>query len=208
MVVDHLPGARDPLAARHPWYVLLEFSSGRSEADAQELAENTLAEALSQGIIADAAIAASLEQAKGFWRMRHGITEVQRHEGASIKHDVSVPVQRVPEFLERAIAAVSAAVPGIRPVPFGHMGDGNIHFNASQPPAWTRSSSSPARPRSTPSSTASSPTWAARFPPSTASAATSASSCRSVKSDIELDLMRRIKRAFDPNDILNPGRVI
>src|SRR5688500_6530786 len=88
MVVAHLPGARDPLAARHPWYVLLEFSSGRSEADAQELAENTLAEALSEGIIADAAIAASLEQAKGFWRMRHGITEVQQHGGPADKHDV------------------------------------------------------------------------------------------------------------------------
>ena len=208
MVADHLPGARDPLAARCPWYVLLEFSSGRSEADAQELAENTLAEALSQGIIADAAIAASLEQAKAFWRMRHGITEVQKHEGASVKHDVSVPVQRIPEFLERAIAAISAAVPGIRPVPFGHMGDGNIHFNASQPPGTDPQ------------------LFLARAPEIHAiiygivadlGGSISAEHgigrykrelLRSVKSDIELDLMRRNKRAFDPNDILNPGRVI
>ena len=208
MAVDHLPGARDPLVSRHPWYVLLEFSSGRSEADAQELAENVLGEALSAGIVADAAIATSIEQAKSFWRMRHGISEVQKHEGASIKHDVSVPVQRVPEFLQRAMIGVEAAMPGIRPVPFGHMGDGNIHFNASQPRAMDPQA------------------FLARAPEIhtivhgiVAELGGSISAehgigrykrdlLKLVKSEIELDLMRRIKKALDPNNILNPGRVI
>jgi FAD/FMN-containing dehydrogenase len=208
MVADHLPGARDPLAEAHPWYALLEFSSGRSESDAQELAEGTLAAALDEGIVADAVIAASLEQAKAFWRMRHGVSEVQKHEGASVKHDVSVAVERVPELLERGIRAVTAAVPGVRPVPFGHLGDGNIHFNFSQPPAMDRAA------------------FLARAPEIHAivhgivvelGGSISAEHgigrykrelLRTVKSDIELEMMHRIKRAFDPNNILNPGRVL
>jgi FAD/FMN-containing dehydrogenase len=208
MVVDHLPGARDPLAEAHAWYVLLEFSSGRSEADAQELAEGTLATALAEAIVADAVIAASTEQAKAFWRIRHGVSEVQKPEGASVKHDVSVAVERVPELLERGIAAVAAAVPGVRPVPFGHLGDGNIHFNFSQPPEMDPT------------------TFLARAPDIhaiiheiVAALGGSISAehgigrykrelLRTVKSDIELQMMRRIKRSFDPNNILNPGRVL
>jgi FAD/FMN-containing dehydrogenase len=208
MVVNHLPGARDPLASRYPWYVLLEFSSGRGEADAQELAEGTLADALSAGIVADAAIAVSLEQARAFWRMRHGISEVQKHEGASIKHDISVPLQRVPEFLARAIAAVEEALPGIRPVPFGHMGDGNIHFNVSQPPGMDPQAFF-----------ARAPDVHALVHGIVADLGGSISAehgigrykrelLKQVKSEIELDLMRRIKKAFDPNNILNPGRVL
>jgi FAD/FMN-containing dehydrogenase len=208
MAVDHMPGAREPLAGAHPWYVLLEFSSGRSEADAQELAEAALSAALSAGVADDAVIAASLDQARAFWRIRHGLSEVQRHEGASIKHDVSVPVERIPDFLERSIAAVSAAMPGIRPVPFGHMGDGNIHFNFSQPPGMDPKA------------------YMARAPEAHAivhgivaelGGSISAEHgigrykrelLKTVKSDIELDLMRRIKRAFDPNGILSPGRIL
>jgi FAD/FMN-containing dehydrogenase len=208
MVVDHLPGARDPLAAPHPWYVILEISSGLSEGDAQDIAERTLAEALAADIIADAAIAASLEQARAFWRLRHGITEVQKHEGGSIKHDVSVAVERVPEFIERAVAATTKAAPGIRPVPFGHMGDGNIHFNLSQPPAMDAKAF-----------LARAPEMHAIVHGIVAELGGSISAehgigrykrelLKSVKSEIELDLMRRIKRAFDPNNILNPGRVI
>ena len=94
MVVDHLPGARDPLADRHPWYVLVEISSGRSEADAAELLSAILEEGMSAGLVADAAIAASLNHARAFWRIRHEVSGVQKFEGGSIKHDVSVAVER------------------------------------------------------------------------------------------------------------------
>ena len=208
MVVDHLDGAREPLADRHAWYVLLEFSSGRSEADARDLAEGALEEALGADIVADAVIAASLEQAKGFWRMRHGISEVQKHEGGSIKHDVSVPVELVPDFIERASAAAEAAIPGIRPLPFGHVGDGNIHFNFSQPlGADTHEYMRRAAQLheivhgivAELGGSISAEHGIGRY---------KRELLQSVKSDIELDLMRRIKRAFDPNDIMNPGRVL
>lgn len=206
--VAHLPGARDPLAEPHTWYALIEVSSARSEADAQAMIEEALAAALEAGTITDATIAASLDQAAQFWRIRHGLSEVQGHEGGSIKHDVSVPVARIPEFLARAAEAVTKAVPGARPVPFGHMGDGNIHFNVSQPPGADKTE------------------FLARWAEVNAlvhaiviemggSIAAEHGIGRlkrgllaDVRSPLELDLMRRMKRALDPNGILSPGRVL
>jgi len=208
MLVAHLPGARDPLASPHPWYVLLEFSSGRGEADAHDLAEATLAAGLADGAVSDATIAASVEQAQFLWRMRHAVSEIQKHEGASIKHDVAVAVDRVPDLLERVGAAVTEAVPGARPVPFGHLGDGNIHYNISQPPGIAAEAFM-----------ARAPELHAIVHGIVAELGGSIAAehgigrykrelLKTVKSEIELDLMRRIKRAFDPNNILSPGRVV
>jgi FAD/FMN-containing dehydrogenase len=208
MLLKHLPGARDPLASPHPWYVLMEVSSGSGEADAHELALRSLGDALAEGTVADAAISSSLAQAQEFWRMRHAISEIQKHEGASIKHDVSVPVERVPELIKRGAAAVAQIVPGVRPVPFGHLGDGNIHFNFSQPLG------------------ADGKAYFARAPEVhetvhriVAELGGSIAAehgvgrykrklLQSVKSEVELEMMRKLKRTFDPNSILNPGRVI
>lgn len=132
-VLRHLEGARDPLEGQHPWYVLAEISSGRGEDDADSLLTQAIEPAFEAGLVEDAALAQSLDQAQGFWAMRHGMSEVQKAEGGSIKHDVAVPVAAVADFLDEAIAAVEAMVPGCRPIPFGHLGDGNIHFNVSQP---------------------------------------------------------------------------
>src|SRR5439155_49534 len=128
----HGAGTRDPLGAPHPWYVLIELSSAARDGLRASL-EELLAAAAERGLLADAAIAASIEQAQSFWHLRNLISETQRPEGGSIKHDVSVPVAAVPEFIEAASAAVQALIPGCRPVPFGHLGDGNVHFNVSQP---------------------------------------------------------------------------
>ncbi len=208
MLVKHLPGARDPLASPHPWYALVEFSSGRSEADATALVEGTLADGLEQDLLADAAIASSLDQAQQFWRMRHALSEIQKPEGASIKHDVSIPLDAVPDFIARASEAVTRVVPGGRVVGFGHMGDGNIHFNISQSPDMDRQK------------------FLARAPDMHEAVYEVVAALRgsvaaehgigrykrelltTVKSEIELDLMRRIKQAFDPNNILNPGRIL
>ena len=122
---------RDPLQTRYPWYVLIELSSMRD--DARAALEAILERGLEDGIVDDAAIAASLQQQQAFWKLREEISPAQKPEGGSIKHDVSVPVAAVPAFIAEANAAVIDLIPGIRPVPFGHLGDGNIHYNVSQP---------------------------------------------------------------------------
>ena len=95
--------------------------------------EEILAAGVERALVEDATIAASLEQTKAFWLLRHHIADTQKYEGGSIKHDVSVPVNAVPDFIAEATAAVEAMIPSCRPVPFGHLGDGNIHYNVSQP---------------------------------------------------------------------------
>ncbi len=208
MVLDHLPGTRDPLAAPSPWYVLIEIASGHSDDAAQATLEDVLGTAFEAGAVADAAIAQSLADRKAFWHLRHGMSEAQKPEGGSIKHDVSVPVARVPEFLVEAIAAVEAMVPGCRPVPFGHLGDGNIHFNVSQPVGADKTA------------------YLARWEEMNALVHGIVGRYRGsisaehgigrlkrdllpgVKGPVAMDMMRAIKAAFDPNGILNPGKML
>ena len=207
-VFRHLPGARDPLTESHPWYVLAEVSSSRSETDAAALLEAGFAASLDDGTVTDAVVAASLQQASAFWAMRHGLSEVQRHEGGSIKHDVSVPVASVPELIDRASAAITQAMPGARPLPFGHLGDGNIHLNVTQPPDMDKQA------------------FLARWNEINAivhaivvelGGSISAEHgigvlkrglLKTVKEPVELEMMRRIKQAFDPDNILSPGRIL
>src|SRR4030088_3024032 len=122
---------RDPLASKHPWYVLMELSSSRD--DARPALESILAKGMEEGIVDDAVIAANLSQRAAFWKLRDEMSAAQKPEGGSIKHDISVPVAAVPDFIAEANAAVVRLIPGARPVPFGHLGDGNIHYNVSQP---------------------------------------------------------------------------
>lgn len=122
---------RDPLQSRHPWYVLIELSSMRD--DARGALEAILERGFEEGVVVDAAIATSLTQQQAFWKLREEISPAQKPEGGSIKHDVSVPVAAVPQFIDEANAAVVGLIPGARPVPFGHLGDGNIHYNVTQP---------------------------------------------------------------------------
>ena len=129
--VRHGIDVRNPMAERHPWYVLMELSSSRD--DARAALELILAQGLEDGILDDAVIAASLSQRQAFWKLRDEMSAAQKPEGGSIKHDVSVPVAAVPAFIAEADAAVVKLIPGSRPVPFGHLGDGNIHYNVSQP---------------------------------------------------------------------------
>jgi D-lactate dehydrogenase (cytochrome) len=129
--IRHGIDIRDPLQSKHPWYVLMELSSSRD--DARAALESILAQGMEQGIVDDAVIAANLSQRAAFWKLRDEMSGAQKPEGGSIKHDISVPVAAVPAFIEEANAAVVKLIPGSRPVPFGHLGDGNIHYNVSQP---------------------------------------------------------------------------
>src|SRR6266702_4232685 len=129
--VRHGIDIRNPLVSKHPWYVLMELSSPRD--DARAALESILAQGMEQAIVDDAAIAANLAQRMAFWKLRDETSAAQKPEGGSIKHDISVPIVAVPDFIEQADAAVVKLIPGARPVPFGHLGDGNIHYNVSQP---------------------------------------------------------------------------
>lgn len=129
--IRHGIDVRDPLAQKHPWYVLMELSSPRD--DARATLEAILAQAMEDEIVDDAVIAANLTQRAGFWKLRDEMSAAQKPEGGSIKHDISVPVAAVPAFIAEADAAVVRLIPGARPVPFGHLGDGNLHYNVSQP---------------------------------------------------------------------------
>jgi D-lactate dehydrogenase (cytochrome) len=207
MVLRHAAGCRDPLQKPYPWYVLVELSS-QSKTGLRELLEEILSEGLNRKLVLDAAIADSLEQAKAFWRLREMFGEVQRHEGGSIKHDVSVPVAAVPDFIAEANAAVAALLPEARPVPFGHLGDGNIHYNVSQPVGADRAE------------------FLARWNEVNAAVFAVVKKIGgsisaehgvgvmkrdllpSVKDPVALDLMRKIKHLLDPNNILNPGKVL
>jgi FAD/FMN-containing dehydrogenase len=207
-VLRHGSGTRDPLMSPHAWYVLFELSSPRAGDEVAGLGEALLAAGLESDEIEDAVLASSLAQSAELWRLRELMSEVQRQEGGSIKHDVSVPVARVPEFIARADQLVELVIPGARPVPFGHLGDGNVHYNVSQPPAMDRA------------------VFLANWEALNAAVheivldlGGSISAEHGIgrlkrdllphaKQPLELELMRRIKRAFDPNGILNPGKVL
>ena len=131
--VKHIPGVSLPLAERADHYILVDLASTRADADLQGLAEQVLGAAMEDGAVIDAVIGGNEAKRQAIWRIREEHPEAQRKEGASVKNDVSVPVSKVPELIRRASAACVALIPGTRPVPFGHMGDGNIHMNLEQP---------------------------------------------------------------------------
>src|SRR5580692_5898272 len=132
LVLEHGQGVRDPLSSPHEWYALIELSSQQREG-LRDVMEEILAEGMEKQLVFDATIADSIEQAKMYWRIRELFGEVQKYAGGSIKHDISVPVAAVPAFIREANEAVVKLIPGARPLPFGHLGDGNIHYNVTQP---------------------------------------------------------------------------
>lgn len=204
----HLEGARDPMKTEHPWYALIEISSGRSDAEAEALMMEAFEAAFEAGHVNDAVLASSAAQQDAFWHLRHGISEAQRPEGGSIKHDVSVPVSRAPDFILEASEAVIVAVPGCRPLPFGHLGDGNIHFNVSQPVGadkaaflaeWGRVNTVVHDIVADYGGSVSAEHGIGRL---------KAKMMPEIKSDVELDMMRQMKRALDPTGLFNPGALL
>jgi len=207
LVLRHMPGARDPLAARHDWYALVEIA-GFSEGEAERVAAATLSQAIDRGFALDATIAHSLDQAAALWRLREGMSEAQKREGGSIKHDVSVPIGRIPEFIAEAGRRVAVRFPRARPVPFGHMGDGNIHYNVSQPVDGDKAA------------------FLARWDEmneivhglvrefgGSVSAEHGIGRMKrellvQVKDPVALDVMRALKATLDPRGIMNPGKLL
>ena len=206
-VVRHASGARDPLSEPSPWYVLMEVCA-QAETGVNEAVEAFLGEALEEGLVTDAVLAGSLGQRADLWKLREMLSEVQTHEGGSIKHDVSVPLQATPEFLKRAIAKVEALVPGCRPVPFGHLGDGNIHFNVSQPVGADKAAYLAGWGAMNEAVHAIVTELKGSISAEHGIGRLKRSLLPGVKDPVELDLMRTVKAALDPKGVLNPGSVL
>ncbi|MBZ0227583.1 MAG: FAD-binding oxidoreductase [Bauldia sp.] len=207
-VLRFIPGTRDPLAGRHGWYVLFEISSSKSQADADLAVEAIFGEGVGEDLVEDGARAESLDQAHAFWRLRHSLSDVQKHLGGSIKHDIAVPLASVPEFLERAAEAVTTLVPGCRPFPFGHLGDGNIHYNVSQPPDMTKAAFLARWDEVNQAVHAIVGELGGTISAEHGIGVLKRDLLKTVKSPLEMALMRRIKDSLDPNGILNPGKVL
>jgi FAD/FMN-containing dehydrogenase len=206
-VLRHAPGTRDPMASAYPWYALVEVASQREDG-ASTAAEAMLTRAVEAEMVADAALAASLAQAKDFWHIREAMSEVQLHEGGSVKSDVSVPVAHLPDFLHRATDAVLAIMPDCRPLPFGHYGDGNIHFNVSQPVGMERAAFLARWDEMTEAINAIVLEFGGSISAEHGIGRMKRDLLPRVKSPVEMDMMRSIKAALDPKGILNPGKLL
>jgi D-lactate dehydrogenase (cytochrome) len=205
--VKHGPNCRDPLATPQPWYVLLELTSSET-AGLRETLERVLAAGVEAGLVTDATIAASLAQRQEFWKIREVLPEAQKPEGGSIKHDVSVPVASVPAFLAEADAAVEATIPGARPVPFGHLGDGNIHYNVTQPAGADTEKYLARWYEMNDAVHAVVKKYAGSISAEHGIGVLKRKLLPDVKDPVALDLMRTLKRTLDPKGILNPGKVL
>ena len=208
IAIKHVAGVTDPIEAPHPWYVLIELWSEAANSGLRGALEDVLAQAHEDGLVPDATIAANEAQSQDLWRIREAMVEAQKFEGGSIKHDVSVPISNVADFIERACATVESMMPGARPVPFGHVGDGNIHFNISQP-AGADTQAFLAN-------------WAEvnRAVHDIVVALDGSISAEHgigrlklaenlhYKSPVEIELMQRVKQAIDPRNLMNPGKVV
>ena len=208
LVLKHVPGARDPFPAKHPWYALLETSGLKADGAAERLLTETLHEAAERHLIAEAAIASSLAQSRDFWRLRESYSEAQKPEGGNIKNDISVPIARIPEFIARANAAVERVCPGARPVPLAHFGDGNVHYNIAQPVGMSKPAFLALWGEMTRAVQEIVIDLAGSISAEHGIGQMKRADLARVKSAVELDLMRRIKTALDPKGILNPGKVL
>jgi FAD/FMN-containing dehydrogenase len=206
-VLRHIAGTRDPLAASAPWYVLMEATGGR-DANLADSFENGLADAIDAGTVSDAVVAKSQAEAASLWKIRESISESQKREGSSIKHDIAVPVAAIPDFLAKATPAVQALVPGARDVSFGHLGDGNLHFNFNAPQAGD----DPAFLAQWDEVQQTVHDIVKEFRGSISAehgiGAMKVAALPRYKSHEELDAMRALKTAFDPKNILNPGKTV
>ncbi len=208
LLLKGVPGHSDPMPSTHPWYVLTEVAGQTEPGTLNGQLADALGVAMESGLVQDALITTSGEQARKLWKMREDLAEAQKSAGGSIGHDISVPVSRIPEFIERADAAVAKAYPGVRLCCFGHVGDGNLHYNPIRPVDWTYDR------------------FHAEYPAMNkivhdivVSLGGSISAEHGIgrlrleenyryKSPVEIGMMTAIKQALDPHNIMNPGKVL
>ena len=208
LVLRHIPDTADPLGKPHPWYVLCELTSSQADAALDARLERELAAAFESGLVTDAAVAQSERERAAFWRLRENIPDAQRRDGASLKHDVSVPVAALPAFVDEAGAWIAAHVPDGRLVAYGHVGDGNLHFNVNQAPGADRAAFLAREPEVKRAVHDLVHAYRGSFSAEHGIGRLKVAELERYASAVELELMRSLKRAFDPNGILNPGKVL
>ncbi|HJS22372.1 MAG TPA: FAD-binding oxidoreductase [Steroidobacteraceae bacterium] len=205
---QHVAGVTDPFTQGYDWYVLIELTSSRAGSGLAATLEERLADAAARGSVLDAAVAASLRQREALWRMRETIPEAQRHAGASIKHDVSVPISSIAEFIERGARWIATHVPEGQLIAYGHLGDGNLHFNIQQRPGTDAQAflahAEPAH-RAIHDLAAG---YGGSFSAEHGIGQLKIAELQRYKDATALELMRQIKQALDPHGILNPGKVL
>jgi len=206
--LKHGQGVVDPVEGEYEWYILMEASAGTSNSALPTLFESYLEKAFEKGWVLDGVLAQSKAQSDSFWLMRENVTLCQKPEGGSIKHDVAVPLSSIPAFIRRTNIAVEKLIPGIRPYPFGHLGDGNIHYNLSQPLGMDKQEYLDR--------------WGevnrivhdividlkGSISAEHGIGRVKREENAHYKSTLEITLMQQIKRSFDPKNIMNPGKVI
>ncbi len=210
IVTRHISGARDPMASAYDWYVLLECTSSLSRTllDLEQVMEHILSQAMEKELVLDGVIAKNESESSNLWQLRENLSEAQKHEGGSIKHDISIPISAIPKFLTEAGALVESLIPDARPVPFGHLGDGNIHYNISQPlnmdkqvflDKWedlNRQVHDMVK------------KYNGSFSAEHGIGRMKVAEMLHYKSKTELSMMRQIKKSLDPDNIMNPGVIL
>jgi FAD/FMN-containing dehydrogenase len=208
LVGKHFPDLPRPFPDTHPQYALLELSSHESEQHAVRLLEETIERALEAGLAQDAVVATSIAQSRALWAIREHIPLAQAADGKNIKHDISVPISRIADFVEKTDAQLGRAWPGVQVVCFGHLGDGNLHYNIA-PPDGTPHEAFLAYQgdvnRIVHDSVA---TFAGSISAEHGIGALKRDELPRYKAQVELDLMRAIKAALDPLGIMNPGKIL
>ncbi len=208
LVLAHAPGSRDPLTTEAPWYGIVELAGPDAATDIDDALEQALGQAFDRGLVTDAVVAGSPTQAAALWALREGISEAQNPEGPSLKHDVTVPISELGSFVARTDRALTDLVPGVRLVTYGHVGDGNLHYNLSKPvgsddAAFVRRAAELSR--AIYDSVAES---AGSISAEHGLGTSKRDAAASYKDPVELDLMRTLKNALDPAGLMNPGKVL
>ena len=206
--LKHIPETVDPLKDKHEWYTLIEFESGSSESGLDTIMEMFLNEALINNLIIDGVIAQSEEQRHKLWFIREAMVLAQKPEGASIKNDISVPISKIPEFILRADKAVKKICPGIRLIAFGHIGDGIVHYNLQQPLDLEEESFMSLREDLNRLIMDIVQSLGGSFSAEHGIGILKVPQMISYKTKIELELMKLVKDTLDPNNILNPGKIL
>ena len=210
LVCAHIPETRDPFSGqRHPWYALIEVSS-HSRGDDAEHTERVISDALEAGIITDARVATTLAQSESLWRLRDSLPDAQTRAGGSIKHDISVPISAIPAFIDQASQTITTALPGARPVAFGHIGDGNIHFNISQPEHEQSEKQAFLEHRTEINRLIHDivHTYGGSVSAEHGVGLLKRGELARLGDPVCLDLMRRIKQVMDPENLMNPGKIL